>query len=245
MAGGPEGPYFRQDLAQIFDRGFGFHAELVAAGILELLEPVRAAGGTVLELGCGTGALTGRLVAAGHTVIATDASPAMLELARDNAPGADVRRLTLPDDPIPSADAIVAVGHPFNYLPDAISLRRGLLAAAAALRPGGLFAVDVADLQWAQNATVGQIVKVADDWAWINRVSAPRPDLYLREMTTFVRLPDGSWRRDDERHENVLVNTTEIPGWLAEAHVDARVSSSFGIEVLPNGLKAIIGYARA
>lgn len=240
-----EGPYFRQDLAHIFDRGFGFHAELVAAGILELLEPVRATGGTVLELGCGTGELTRRLVAAGHTVIATDASPAMLDLARANAPGADVRRLTLPDDPIPSTDAIVAVGHPFNYLPDAISLRRGLAAAAAALRPGGLFAVDIADLEWAQNARVGQIVKVEDDWAWINRVSSPRPDLYLREMTSFVRQPDGAWHRDDERHENVLIDTTEIPGWLAEANVDARVGDSFGTENLPTGLRAVVGYARA
>jgi hypothetical protein len=169
----------------------------------------------------------------------------MLARARVNAPGADVRRITLPDDELPRADAVVAVGHPFNYLTDAPSLRRGLVAAAAALNPGGLFAVDIADRQWADHAAAGQIVMIEDDWAWINRVSAPSPDLYVREMTTFIRQADGSWRRDDERHENVLVDTTDIPGWLAEVGVEARVGHSFGTEELPAGLRTVIGHARA
>jgi len=163
-----------------------FHADNVAPAFLELLEPVRASGGTVLELGCGTGALTRHLVDAGNHVIATDASAAMLEHARANVPGAEFRQLTLPDDLLPRADAVIAVGHPFNYLPDKQSLRRGLVAAAAALTPGGLFAVDIADRQWAQNAAAGQLTMVEEDWVWINRLSAPRPDLYVREITTFI-----------------------------------------------------------
>jgi len=45
----------------------------------------------------------------------------MLEVARENL-GSDLqelRQLTLPDDPLPDADATVAVGHPLNYLPRA------------------------------------------------------------------------------------------------------------------------------
>ena len=42
------------------------------------------------------------LTAAGHRVIATDASPAMLEMARSYAPAAeDIRTLVLPGDPCP------------------------------------------------------------------------------------------------------------------------------------------------
>lgn len=49
------------------------------------------------------------LVAAGHRVIATDAPPAMLDVARETVPAAlEVRRLTLPDDPIPDAVAAAA-----------------------------------------------------------------------------------------------------------------------------------------
>ena len=45
-------------------------------------------GHRVLELGCGTGQVTASLVAAGASVVAVDALPAMLEAARRRAPGA-------------------------------------------------------------------------------------------------------------------------------------------------------------
>ena len=76
-------PYYRPDLALVHDRGFAFHAAACAPGILGFLAPARARGGVVLELGCGSGLLTCELLAAGHRVIATDASPAMLGLARE------------------------------------------------------------------------------------------------------------------------------------------------------------------
>jgi len=81
-------PYYRVDLALVHHLGFGFHADDCAPGILELLGPVRERDGVVVELGCGSGLLTRYLVDAGHRVIATDASPAMLDLARGYATGA-------------------------------------------------------------------------------------------------------------------------------------------------------------
>ena len=123
----PQTPYYRPDLARVHHEGFAFHADGAAPGIVELLEPVRERGGLVVELGCGSGLLTRHLVDAGLRVIATDASPAMLDLARTVAPGAAaIERLTLPDDPIPECDAVVSVGHALNYLPDAGSIDRAL-----------------------------------------------------------------------------------------------------------------------
>ena len=69
----------------------------------------------------------------------------------------------------------------------------------------------------------------------------PAPNKFVREMTTFIRNDDGSWRRDDERHENTLFDTSTIPALLAEHGVDAEVRDSFGDEQLPPGLKAIVG----
>jgi SAM-dependent methyltransferase len=127
--------YYQRDLAFIHDRGYGGQADRCAPGLLELLEPVR--GGVVLELGCGSGALTRHLLAAGHRVIATDASADMLALARaELGEAADLRLLTLPGDPLPAADAVVSVGHVLSYLPDAAAVDRALAAAAGALRPG-------------------------------------------------------------------------------------------------------------
>ncbi|HEY4408689.1 MAG TPA: class I SAM-dependent methyltransferase, partial [Acidimicrobiia bacterium] len=144
-----DSPYYRRDLALVHHLGFGFHAQACAPGILALLEPVRERGGVVLELGCGSGLLTRFLVAAGHRVVATDASPAMVELAREYAGGAEeVRVLVLPDDPLPPADAVISVGHVLSYLADEAALQRALVAVARAVRPGGLFALDLCDLEW-------------------------------------------------------------------------------------------------
>jgi SAM-dependent methyltransferase len=239
----PGTPYYRRDLALAHHRGFGFHADDCAPGILALLEPVRDRDGLVVEIGCGSGLLTRHLVDAGHRVIATDASPAMLDLAREVAGDAEeIRELVLPDDPIPPADAIVGVGHCLNYLPDAAAIDRGLVAIAETLRPGGLLAIDLCDLEWAETRRDAPSRGwIGEDWAVVTEFSVPSPDRFIRQMATFIRNDDGSWHRDDERHDNVMLDTGRIRELLREHGIEAAVKSSFGSETLPIGLKAIIG----
>jgi SAM-dependent methyltransferase len=240
---GSEIPYYQQDLALVHHLGFGFHADACAPGILELLEPVRQRKGLVVELGCGSGLLTRSLVDAGHRVVATDASPAMLDLARQVAGDAEeIRKVALPDDSLPAADAIVSVGHVLNYLADESSIDRALVSIAEALRPGGVLAIDLCDLEWGRaRRDAPSAGRVGDDWAIITEYSVPSPTRFVREMTTFLRNEDGTWRRDDERHENVLLDTKLVPS-LLEAHgVDAHLAPSFGSEELPVGLCTVIG----
>ena len=232
--------YYRDDLALVHHLGFGFHADATAPGILALLEPVR--GGLVLELGCGSGLMTRYLVEAGHTVVATEASPAMLALAPETAPGAEVRQLVLPDDPLPECDAVVSVGHVLSYLSDEAAVERALATAADALRPGGVLALDLCDLRYGElRRDEPSSSRIADDWAIVTRSSLPRRNLFVREIAAFLRSEDDTWRRDDERHENVLVDTGAVPALLAEHGVQARVAESFGDEELPDGLVAIVG----
>jgi SAM-dependent methyltransferase len=241
--------YYQQDLALVHDRGYGHHGDRCAPGILALLPP----DALVLELGCGAGALTRHLLAAGHQVIATDASEAMLDRARtalgeaalgEAALGgaADLRRLTLPDDPLPAADAIVSVGHVISYLDDAAAVGRALAAMAGALRPGGVLAVDVCDLEFGRiRAGETNFARVGPDWAIITEFSAPAPDRFVRDITTFVPDGAGAWRRSQEHHENVLVDTSLIPDLLATHGVTATVGTSFGAAELPPGLRAVTG----
>jgi SAM-dependent methyltransferase len=244
---GIDDPYYRHDLALVHHRGYAFHADACAPGIAALLAPVRARDGLVVEVGCGSGLLTRHLLDGGHRVLATDASPAMLELARQLAPDAeDVRQITLPDDPIPPADAIVGVGHALNYLPDEAAVDRALVAIAEALRPGGVLAIDLCDLAWGEaRRDWSSRGRVGDDWAIITQFSVPAANRFVREMTTFVRNDDGSWRRDDERHDNVLIDTTRVPALLATHGVEAHVAASFGSEELPTGLRTLIGHRPA
>ena len=240
-------PYYRRDLALVHHLGFDFHAHACAPGILQLLAPVLERRGLVVEYGCGSGLLTRHLIDAGHRVIATDASPAMLELARDVAAGAeDVRLLVLPGDPIPTADAIVSVGHAVSYLPDQAAIDRAFIAMAGALRPGGVLAVDVCDLEYAAaRKDAPNLGRVGEDWAIVTEFSTPSPDRFVRQMATFVRNDDGSWRRDDERHDNVLIDTARIPELLAAQGLVATVGNSFGDETLPVGLRTVIAHRPA
>jgi SAM-dependent methyltransferase len=236
-------PYYRADLARVHHLGFGFHADACARGVLALLASVRERNGLVVELGCGSGHLTRHLLKGAHRVIATDASPAMLNLARRQVPNAeDFRRLVLPDDPIPKADAIVSVGHVLSYLPDESAVGRALRAICGALRPDGVLALDICDLHWGETRHhAPPFAAVNDEWVLVTRFSVPAPNRFVREMTTFIQGDDGAWRRDDERHDNVLIDTSCVPELLREYGVDATLGSSFGGEDLPEGLVTVIG----
>ena len=234
-------PYYQRDLAFIHDRGYGLHADRCAPGILELLSGVR--GGLVLEFGCGSGALTRHLLAAGTRVVATDASADMLALARAAlGPGADLRLLALPGDPLPAADAIVSVGHAISYLSGAAAVEAALAAVADALRPGGILAIDILDLDFGL-VRVGEppFARVEADWVIITEFSTPAPDRFVRDITTFVPDGAGAWRRGEEHHENVLVETSRLPALLAGHGVRASVGTSFGDAELPAGLRSVTG----
>jgi SAM-dependent methyltransferase len=155
----------------------------------------------------------------------------------------DLRLLVLPDDPIPAADAIVSVGHVLSYLPDEAAIRRALSAICRALHPGGVFALDICDLKWGETRRNAPLsTSVDDDWVLVSRFSVRAPNRFVREMTTFLRGEDGTWRRDDERHDNALIDTAYVPELLREYGVDATLGSSFGDEDLPAGLVTIIGH---
>ncbi|SNS73053.1 Methyltransferase domain-containing protein [Geodermatophilus saharensis] len=89
----------------------------------------------VLDLGAGTGLLTGVLLAAGHEVVAVDPSPQMLDQLHARHPGVPVHVGGAEAVPLPdrSVDAVVAgqAAHWFDPEPAAAELRR-------VLRPGSV-----------------------------------------------------------------------------------------------------------
>jgi SAM-dependent methyltransferase len=129
-------------------RSFGSQAAAYAAyrpdypeaGVRWVLEPAlggRAADTVldVLDLGAGTGKLTGGLVALGHRVTAVEPDPAMLAQLRALLPGVTALAGGAEDIPLPDAsvDAVV-VGQALHWFDQ----ERALPEIARVLRPGGV-----------------------------------------------------------------------------------------------------------
>lgn len=98
-------------------------------------------GERTLDLGCGEGRVARDLAAGGHSVVAVDASPALVQLAAEVDPEgeyvvADAVALPFPDA---SFDLVVA----FNSLMDLDDMPAGVREAARVLRPDGRFCISV------------------------------------------------------------------------------------------------------
>src|SRR5262249_52670220 len=117
---------------------YAHHAAFVpalGAGILEKLAPV--AGERILDLGCGDGSLTERLIERGARVVGIDASPEMVAAARARGIDAhvmDATRLTFDHE----FDAVFS-----NAVLHWIQNQDGVLAGVSrALVPGGRFVAE-------------------------------------------------------------------------------------------------------
>lgn len=143
--------------ADVYDElyGDGFETGDAVSGIISLLAAPGVPPGDVLELGVGTGRLAiplaarlagaGGTMRAGRRVIGLDASAAMLERLRAK-PGAERVQTVLGDmgEPLP-VDGLALVVVAFNTffaLTEPGAQQRAMAHVAAALAPGGRFALE-------------------------------------------------------------------------------------------------------
>ncbi|UCE84920.1 MAG: class I SAM-dependent methyltransferase [Deltaproteobacteria bacterium] len=163
---------------------------LTLGRVRELREAVAEAaaqpGAQVLEIGCGTGSVTERLLARGARVTALDQNPEMLERSRERLAGRTgavewLERTASEIDALPEAayDAVVAS----LSLSEMSAGERAfvLRAAARRLRPGGVLAVcdEVRPRRAPQRLLHGllRVPQVLLAWLVVGSVSSPIPDL--------------------------------------------------------------------
>jgi SAM-dependent methyltransferase len=96
------------------------------------------AAGSVLDVGCGTGTLARRLIAAGYRVTGVDPSEGMLEVMRARSPQIHAVRgsgTELPFDP-DSFDVVVSIAT-FHHIAEPAAVRATLAEMTRVSRPGG------------------------------------------------------------------------------------------------------------
>jgi trans-aconitate methyltransferase len=118
-----------------YDRNARFVTDL-GAPVIELLAPRPRE--RILDLGCGDGVLTEKLVAAGCDVVGVDSSPEMIAAAR--ARGLDARVINAHDLPFRREFDAVFSNAALHWMPDADAVIAGV---ARALRPGGRFVAEM------------------------------------------------------------------------------------------------------
>lgn len=122
------------DVLQYVENG-SFVADL-AGGVLGLLAP--QLGERILDIGCGDGALTAKIAAAGAKVIGIDSSPEMLTGAQ--CAGLDVRLVSAEDLPFTNEFDAVFSNAALHWMHDQDAVLAGV---SRALKPGGRFVAEM------------------------------------------------------------------------------------------------------
>ncbi|MGF1466916.1 MAG: methyltransferase domain-containing protein [Sandaracinaceae bacterium] len=216
------GPFYGKDLARIHHDGYGDVARGAARTLLRELAAAGHRTGTVVDLGCGSGVLARAVVDAGYDAVGFDLSPAMVDEARRNAPGATFHTASIWDAAIPSpVVGITAVGEILGYAADeraSLDQVAGLLRRChAALSPGGVLLFDVATPERAGPDRRAEHVRAGDGWS-VRSISTVSDD--GRTLTRSIEMNVRSNARERslrETHVLRLYPADAVEALVAEA----------------------------
>lgn len=230
-------PFYDQDLADIHHAAFTDLARNAGETVLHKLHQYGIDTGLVVDLGCGSGVWAGMLTAAGFDVLGYDISCAMLRLAKQNAPNAELRRASLYDAPIPSCTCVTAFGEALNYkvsdAPPETLLRDLFCRISSSHATGGMFVFDVL-VQPDGPPMRYRSWNAGADWAVLVDVSEnPAPSILNRHMTLF-RDPGSGYRRSEELHVVSVMQSQLVESCLVDAGFDFTVSRTYGAYELPD-----------
>ena len=197
---------YERGFASVYDRftDDGEYAKR-ADYLLNLLRDGGVRSGILLDVACGTGKLTELLCGKGYEIIAADASPEMLRIARGRLSAADPEALLLCQDMrsldlYGTVDAAVCTLDAVNHLTEEEDVAAAFSSVALFLRPGGLFVFDVNTPYKHREVLSGNTFVYEDEEAflvWQNTEcdDEGRVDIMI---DVFTQAPDGRYHRDSE-----------------------------------------------
>ena len=173
--------------------------------------------GLVLDIGCGTGAVTVPLAKKGYNIIGIDISEDMLSAARQKADLLHLDILYLNQDMrafelYGTVDSVICVCDTINYLNNNEELSHFFKLVNNYLNIGGLFIFDIStEYKYAEILTDNIFCDIAEDAAYIWQ-NAYYPDKHINEylVTFFIENSSGQYGRYEELHELHVFSATEI-----------------------------------
>lgn len=216
------------EFADVYD---GFMDEIPyddwCAYLKEILGEYSIRDGLVLELGCGTGAMTERLAAAGYDMIGVDNSVEMLNQAREKMAESGHDILYLMQDMrefelYGTVRAVVSVCDSMNYLLEEADFIQVLRLVNNYLDPKGIFLFDLkTEYYFDKVVGDGTFADTREDccFIWENYFYE---DVHINEyaMTIFRKQEDGLYRRSEEIHYQKAWSLDEIRRFVQEAGME-------------------------
>jgi SAM-dependent methyltransferase len=223
---------YRDDLAYIHDAGFGGFAREAGQLLVDALRGRGITEGLVIDLGCGSGILSGVVTGSGYRALGIDISEGMVALARKHVPDAKFRVESLLSAELPRCVAVAAVGECLNYLFDegntAPKLVRLFRRIYRALAPSGLFILDVAEPGRVRGPGPYRTHMEGKDWAVLVTSEEDRPHTLLTRRITCFRGFGELYRRDHEVHRQRLIARSEVAVQLRSIGFRVRALRGYG-----------------
>ena len=202
------------------DVEYGRRADYIQRLFQKSRIPVR----TVLDLACGTGAMTCLLAERGYEMIAVDGSPDMLAAAREKAGGIrgeapvflnqDMQALDL----YGTVDAAVCCLDSLNYLTNPKDVQKTFQRLHLFIAPGGLLVFDISSAAKLEGLDGQVFLDETEDIYCVWRAEyEKRSRICSYWIDLFTRRAGGGWDRAGEEHRQRAYEVEELRAWLLEA----------------------------
>jgi 2-polyprenyl-3-methyl-5-hydroxy-6-metoxy-1,4-benzoquinol methylase len=208
--------------------GRTWQREYIAPAVEDVLLPVK--GERILELACGNGEFARRLTELGATVVATDFSSAMIEVARGHGRDIDYRLVDATDE-----DALRAIGPPSSFdaivsnmaIMDMLDIQPLAKAAIELVRPGGRFVVSALHPAFNSGYAMRVTEESADDsgvrrthWVKTSRYRTP----FAAKGIALEGQPTTQWYF--HRPLEMILEPFFANGWIVDALREPVLASS-------------------
>ncbi|MBZ5622960.1 MAG: class I SAM-dependent methyltransferase [Acidobacteriia bacterium] len=205
------------DFAWFYNRYWNEEFHSLSFPILERIWLARIAPrARILDVCCGTGYLAGLLATRGHRVTGIDASPSMIQYARENAPAAQFRVSDAAQFQLPRHyDAAISTFDSLNHILNHEQLQAVFRNTAAALKHGAPFVFDMLREEAYQTHWGESFALVRDDHVLLITAAGFDFRSRLAHCTiTMFRLLDGVWRRSDAQIQERCYTPEQIDAAL-------------------------------